>query len=231
MTHLKDFSRLAERVSFLYTKETMELLIRLLGGAERVKIMRFFLHHDDVIVSAHDVINKTKSKAALARKELTTLSALGFLEKKKSRTVTTVGTGKKTTSKVKEIIGFKLNTEFPHNQALKDLLFDFELLDKRELASRFKVIGRIKLFIVAGVFIGDEKSRVDILIVGEAIKRPKAEKLFEALSAELGREVVYAVMDVEEYEYRYKMYDRFVRDIVDLPHETIIDKLSQKLSQ
>lgn len=209
----------------------MELLIRLLGGAERVKIMRFFLHHDDVIVSAHDVINKTKSKAALARKELTTLSALGFLEKKKSRTVTTVGTGKKTTSKVKEIIGFKLNTEFPHNQALKDLLFDFELLDKRELASRFKVIGRIKLFIVAGVFIGDEKSRVDILIVGEAIKRPKAEKLFEALSAELGREVVYAVMDVEEYEYRYKMYDRFVRDIVDLPHETIIDKLSQKLSQ
>lgn len=209
----------------------MELLIRLLGGAERVKIMRFFLHHDDVIVSAQDVTNKTKSKAALARKELTTLSALGFLEKKKSRTVTTVGTGKKTTSKVKEIIGFKLNTEFPHNQALKDLLFDFELLDKRELASRFKVIGRIKLFIVAGVFIGDEKSRVDILIVGEAIKRPKAEKLFEALSAELGRDVIYAVMDVEEYEYRYKMYDRFVRDIVDLPHEAIIDKLSQKLSQ
>lgn len=209
----------------------MELLIRLLGGAERVKIMRFFLHHDDVIVSAQDVTNKTKSKAALARKELTTLSALGFLEKKKSRTVTTVGTGKKTTSKVKEITGFKLNTEFPHNQALKDLLFDFELLDKRELASRFKVVGRIKLFIVAGVFIGDEKSRVDILIVGEAIKRPKAEKLFEALSAELGRDVIYAVMDVEEYEYRYKMYDRFVRDIVDLPHEAIIDKLSQKLSQ
>ena len=208
----------------------MELLTRLLGGAERVKIMRFFLHHEDAVVSLQTVAEKTKSKGTLVRKELTALSAIGFIEKKRTRTVTTSGTGKKAVSKVKEIVGFKLNTEFPHNQALKDLLFDFQLLDKRELANRFKPVGRIKLFSVAGVFIGDDKSRVDILMVGEAIKKPKAEKVFEALSAELGREVTYSIMDVEEYEYRYKMYDRFVRDIVDLPHETIIDKLSQKVT-
>lgn len=208
----------------------MELLTRLLGGAERVKIMRFFLHHEDAVVSLQTVADKTKSKGTLVRKELTALSAIGFIEKKRTRTVTTSGTGKKAVSKVKEIVGFKLNTEFPHNQALKDLLFDFQLLDKRELANRFKPVGRIKLFSVAGVFIGDDKSRVDILMVGEAIKKPKAEKVFEALSAELGREVTYSIMDVEEYEYRYKMYDRFVRDIVDLPHETIIDKLSQKVA-
>jgi hypothetical protein len=212
-----------------YTKRTMELLVRLLGGAERVKIMRFFLHHEDAIVSLQEVAEKTKSKSTIVRKELTALSAIGFIEKKRTRTVTTSGVGKKATSKVKEVVGFKLNTEFPHNQALKDLLFDFQLLDKRELANRFKIVGRIKLFLVAGIFIGYDKSRVDILLVGEAIKRPKAEKLFEALSAEIGREVIYAVMDVEEYEYRYKMYDRFIRDIVDLPHEAVIDKLSQKL--
>lgn len=208
----------------------MELLTRLLGGAERVKIMRFFLHHEDVIVSLRDVAEKTKSKIALTRKELTTLTSIGFIEKKRTRTVTTSGKGSKATSKVKEIVGFKLNPEFPHNQALKDLLFDFQLLDKRELANRFKVIGRVKLFVVSGVFIGNKKSRVDVLIVGEAIKRPKAEKLFEALSAELGRDVVYSIMDVEEYEYRYKMYDRFVRDIVDQSHEAVIDKLSQRLN-
>lgn len=205
----------------------MELLTRLLGGAERVKIMRFFLHHEDRIVSLHDVSEKTKSKSALARKELTALAAIGFIEKKKTRVVTSVGSGKKSSSKVKEIIGFKLNPLFPHNHALKELLFDFQLLDKRELASRFKLIGRIKVFIVAGVFINDTKSRVDILIVGEAIKRQKAEKVLEALSAELGRDVVYAIMDVEEYEYRFKMYDKFVRDIVDMPNETVINKLKE----
>lgn len=205
----------------------MELLTRLLGGAERVKIMRFFLHHEDRIVSLHDISEKTKSKSNLVRKELTALTGIGFIEKKRTRVVTNVGTGKKSSSKVKEIIGFKLNPLFPHNHALKELLFDFQLLDKRELASRFKLIGRIKVFIVAGVFINDTKSRVDILIVGEAIKRQKAEKVLEALSAELGRDVVYAIMDVEEYEYRFKMYDKFVRDIVDMPNETVINKLKE----
>ena len=49
--------------------------------------------------------------------------------------------------------------------------------------------------------------------------------MFESLSAELGRDVVYSMMDVEEYEYRYKMYDKFLREIIDSPHETVIDKL------
>lgn len=204
----------------------MELLTRLLGGVERVKIMRFFLHHDDTIFSLQEIAEKTKSKTVLVRKELSLLNAIGFVERKKTRTVTHAG---KKSSKVKEIIGYKLNENFPHNQALKDLLFDFELLDKRELAGKFKTVGRIKLFIVSGVFIGVEQTRVDILLVGEAIKRPKAEKLFETLSAELGRDVVYSIMDVEEYEYRFKMYDKFVRDIIDNPHEPVIDKLSEKL--
>lgn len=207
----------------------MELLIRLLGGAERVKIMRFFLHHEDGIFSLNEISEKTKSKSVIARKEMAILTSIGFIEKKKSKTYVTTGTGKKASSKLKEIVGFKLNPDFPHNQALKDLLFDFKLVDKRDLASRFKIIGRIKLFLVAGVFLGEEKSRVDILIVGEAIKRPKAEKIFESLSAEIGRDVIYSMMDVEEYEYRFKMYDKFVRDIIEMPNEIVIDKISGKM--
>ena len=203
----------------------MELLVRLLGGAERVKIMRYFLHHEDSILSPKDIAEKTKSKSVLARKEVTLLTSIGFLEKKRTRSVVTSGSGRRATSRVKEIIGSALNKDFPHNEALKELLFDFQSLDKKELSGRFKQIGRIKLFLLAGVFIGDPKSRVDMLIVGEAIKRPKAEKVFEGLSAELGRDVIYSLMDVEEFEYRFKMYDKFIRDIVEMPHQTVIDKL------
>ncbi len=202
----------------------MEILTRLLGGAERVKIMRFFLHHEDKIVTLNEVAEKTKTKTDLARKELSALLLLGFVEKKKTKVYSS--SNKKSPSKVKEVYGFKINQNFPHNEALKALLFDFELLDKRELASRFKSVGRIKLFIVAGVFIGEEKSRADILLVGEAINKLKAEKLFDMLSAELGRDVLYSVMDVEEYEYRFKMYDKFVRDIIDSPHDRVVDKLT-----
>jgi DNA-binding MarR family transcriptional regulator len=203
----------------------MELLAKLLGGTEKVKLMRFFLHHDDQLFSLHEISEKTKIKSAVARKELTSLVSVGFIEKKRAKMVVNVGSGKKASSKIEEVNAYKLNADFPHNQALKDLLFDFQLLDKRELALRFKIIGRIKLFVVAGVFIGDPKSRVDILIVGESIKRPKAEKILESLSAEIGREVIYSIMDVEEYEYRFKMYDKFIREIIDMPHEKVIDKM------
>ena len=204
----------------------MELLAKLLGGVERVKIMRFFLHHRDIIIQSSDLADKTKSRASLLRKELTTLTSIGFIEKKKTRVI--VAQGKKT--KIKEVYGFSLCKEFSHNEALEKLLFDFKLFDKKELASRFKSIGRIKLFLVSGLFLAEEKSRVDILIVGEAIKKQKAEKVFEMLSAELGREVVYSLMDVEEYEYRVKMYDKFMRDIIEMPNEIIIDKLKEKIS-
>lgn len=206
----------------------MELLARLLGGVERVKIMRFFLHHGDIILSLTEIAHKTKSKATIVRKELNALTSVGFIEKKKSKMAITTGAGKKVYSKVKEVSGYALNPLFPHNDALKDLLFDFHLFDKKKLVSLFKNIGRTKMFIVSGIFLGEIKSRVDILIVGEAIKQQKAEKILEQLSAELGRDVVCSIMDVEEYEYRYKMYDKFVLDILSLPHEKVINKLKEK---
>ena len=209
----------------------MEQLAKLLGGTDRVKIMRLFLHHSDVIFSAKEISDKTKSKGVSVRKEITLLLSVGFLEKKKSRVYSTVGKGKRAKSVIKEIPGYKLNYEFLHNQALRDLLFDFETVDKKDLANKFKSIGRIKLFVVSGVFVGVKDSRVDILIVGEALKRPKAEKVFELLASELGRDVVYSIMDVEEYEYRVKMYDKFIRDVIDTPHERVIDKISKKTTE
>ncbi len=204
----------------------MELLARLLGGIERVKIMRFFLHHEDQLFAPSEVIDKTKSKTASAKKELAALASIGFIEKKRAKMVVT--TGKKAVSRVKEVNGYRLNPEFPHNSALKDLLFNFHHLDKKELASRFKAAGRIKLFIVAGVFINDPKSRLDILVVGEAIKKQKAEKILDGISAEIGRDVVYAMMDVEEYDYRLKMYDKFILDVIEMQNEVVVDKLSKE---
>jgi hypothetical protein len=161
------------------------------------------------------------------RKEITLLLNIGFLEKRKSRVYTTVGKGKKAKTAIKEVLGYGLNKEFSHNQALRDLLFNFETFDRKDLVNRFKNIGRVKLFVTSGIFVGWKDSRVDVLIVGESLKRPKVEKVFELLGSELGREVIYSIMDVEEYDYRIKMYDKFVRDILDMPHQKLIDKITK----
>lgn len=203
----------------------MELLAKLLGGYERVKIMRYFLHQDDVWIDGDSLSYRVKSKDVLVKKELAALFSLGFLQKKKGKTLVIVG--KKGETKTKEATIFALDTTFPHVGALSSLLFDFKNLDKKEIASRFKHVGRIKLFVLAGVFVESEKSRVDILIVGESIGESKVEKLVEGLSAELGRPVTFIIMDTEEFEYRKKMYDKFVGDIFSMDHEIIINKLEK----
>lgn len=206
----------------------MELLGKLFGGNDKIKIMRFFLHNPDLIVNVNKISEKTKCKQTIVRKEISNLLSIGFIERKKSKVYVLSSKTKKGTPQTKEIIGFKLNVDFPYNSSLRDLLFDFEEIDKKELAARFKNVGRIKKFIVAGLFIGQEKSRVDILIIGEAINKTKAEKVLDVLSSEIGRDLVFSIMDVEEFEYRYKMYDKFIRDILEGPNQIIIDKITKK---
>ena len=46
-----------------------------------------------------------------------------------------------------------------------------------------------------------------------------------SLEAEVGREIRLSIMDKEEFEYRYGMFDRFVRVMLEGPHEKIINKL------
>ena len=203
----------------------MEQLARLLGGVDRVKIMRFFLHHIGEYYSSKDIVLKTKVSASGVRRELNQLSTIGFLERKKNISYKTIKKGRKTKRIPKENLCFKLNDNFPHNEALRDLLFDFENVDKKEVASRFRNIGRIKLFLMSGIFIGANDSRVDVLIVGESLKRQRAEKTFELLASEIGRDLSYSIMDQEEFDYRFRMYDKFVRDILDMPHQKVIDKL------
>ena len=75
---------------------------------------------------------------------------------------------------------------------------------------------------VSGVFIKNKDTRVDLLIVGDKIKKSKVEEEVRKLEAEIGTELVYVVFDTKEFIYRLDMYDKLVRDILDFPHEVIL---------
>jgi hypothetical protein len=96
---------------------------------------------------------------------------------------------------------------------------------KESIVSNFKGCGRIKLLIVAGVFIQNETSRIDIAIIGDQLKRSAVEAAVRALETEVGKELNYAIMPTEEFLFRVSTTDRFIRDILDFPHERLIQKV------
>jgi hypothetical protein len=194
----------------------METLAKLFGGQARVKIMRLFLLNGDTSFELEEITSRSRVTKANARREVNALHAMGFVVQK---TVTHEGSrGAK-----KKVPVWYLNGAFQYLGSIRDLLIDPNLLLQEDLAHRFKTIGKIKLMIVSGVFIGMRESRVDVLIVGDKLKKNVLQQVIKGLEAEIGKELDYVVFDSEEFKYRLDMYDKLVCDIIDLPHEKLID--------
>lgn len=194
----------------------METLAKLFGGQARVKIMRLFLLNNESVFEVSDVSGRSRVTKVNARKEVNALSAMGFI---KQKLVTREGSrGSK-----KKVSAWQLDPSFPYIDSIRDLLVDPSLLLREDLSARFKQVGKIKLMIVSGIFIGSDKSRVDILIVGDKLKKNVIQQIIKSLESDIGKELDYVVLDAEEFKYRIDMYDKLVCDIIDLPHEKIID--------
>ena len=189
----------------------MEILGKILGTPARVKIMRLFLLNKGQGFNTATIAKRSRVTADAVRKEVRLLNSVGFIKKKSSASSE-----------------WLFNPLVPYREQFEDLLVRSDTLNNEYIIESFKKVGKIKLFVTAGVFIKNSNSRVDLLLVGDKMNRGKIEEGIRKLEAELGTELIYAVFDTKEFLYRLSMYDKLVRDIIDFPHEVIFQ--SKELS-
>ena len=189
----------------------MEILSNLFSSAPLVKILRLFLFNQDAAFDIPAIARRTQVSPASVRREITLLHSIGFI-KKKSRRGARNG-------------AWLLNQNFPYLSELHALLIDHNLITPEEIERRLKRVGRLKLVLVAGVFIQDKDSRVDMLIVGDGLKRAVLDNAIKGIESEIGTELRYAAFETPEFKYRLGIYDKLVRDILDYPHEKLINRL------
>ncbi len=187
----------------------MEILGKLLGSEARVKIMRLFLQNKDTTFSSKDVSTRSRVNPTSVRRELNALKNVNFLKKNTK--------------------GYFFNIGFKYTREFEMLLVGVESHDDDSIATGFKNAGKLKLLVAAGHFIKNKDSRVDILVVGDTLKKSKVEENIKKLEAEIGTELTYAIFDTQEFVYRLNMYDKLVRDILDFPHKVLLQ--SKDISQ
>lgn len=198
----------------------MDILSKLLGGIPRVKIMRLFLLNSELGFEAADITDRCRISAGHSRRAVTQLAAMDLIQKRSFvKEVTNARTGKVTKKRVQ---GWFLNPSFPYINELRQLLVEGEFFKHSDIAKRFKPAGRIQLLVVSGIFIQDSESRLDLLIVGDNLKKNVIQKAVAVLESELGRELAYAVFETSDFKYRVSMYDKLLRDVFDYPHEPLI---------
>lgn len=205
----------------------MQELGKIFGSEERVKIIRLFLGDINDFFLPEEISKVTKIKEELVKKELVILEKSGLLKKIKEKYALGDEDTKNTKQiKIKEYICYTVDKNFRFLDALAKLMFDFKNANKDVLLERFKTIGRTKYMMLSGVFTGDEKSRCDILYVGESIKKNISDKLILDLQAEVGKKLNILILDIEEFDYRYKMFDRLVRDALKDDKIVLVNKLN-----
>lgn len=188
----------------------MEVLAKLFGSDIRVRVMRLFLCNPDTVFDKEDVAKRCRVQSDDLAKELRELEKIGLITKKKMH-------GRPA--------ALALSEHFLYLVPLQNLLVNFEFLGKKEIAERFVRAGKLKLVVVSGVFIQNPESRIDLLIVGDKLKRTSVENAVKALEADMGKELRFAYLETDDFTYRMNVYDKLVRDVLDYPHKKLLNKL------
>ena len=191
----------------------METLSKLFGSETKVKIMRLFLFNPERVFDIKEIAKRVKSETSRVRKETTILNKMGLVKRRLS--------GKKKSNGQ----SFIVNAQFAYLLPLQNFLINVEPLQPKEIIKRIVKLGTIKLIIVAGVFIQEPESRLDLLIVGDNVKKGALENSIKTLESEIGRELKYAHFTTEDFKYRLSMFDKLIRDVLDYPHKKVLNRL------
>lgn len=200
----------------------MEALEKLFGSSARVKTLKFFLFNTGEIFEKNTISSRTKVSSSNLQKELNLLEKIGLIRKKNFFITKENRGGKLQKIKTK---GYETVIEHKLFASLQNLLVKNSPMSSNALVQRLSRHGKLKLVIGAGVFIQDTDSRIDLLIVGDEIKENTLKNTIEVLESEIGKQLRYTVLTVQDFKYRLGVYDRLVRDILDYPHQIFLDKI------
>ncbi len=203
----------------------IDILEKIFGSAAKVKILRLFIFNQEVSFDIAQIADRTRITPSVARHEINNLHKSGFIKKKSFFKDVMVRVGGKKKMYRRRFAGWAIDENFEYLEPLESLLEHISPKRNRDIVRKLSRAGRLKLVIISGFFIHNFDSRVDLLIVGDDIRKGTLENILKTIESELGREIRYATFETEDFKYRLGVYDKLIRDILDYKHEKILDKL------
>jgi len=198
-------------------------LDQLFESQAKVKLLRLFFRNAEEMFQPKDIFRMLRVNVVILKQEMKKLEKLGLISQKKAWL--TFENKKGNTRKEQKVVWYA-NPAFDFFNELKSLILKTAVASKDDLVSSVKKTGNIKLLVLTGVFTRDETASADLLIVGDKINSRKLNNFIKDVEAEVGGEVKCAVMTTKEFNYRYDMYDRFVRDLITGKSEILIKRIT-----
>jgi len=192
-----------------------KILETLFNSRARVRLLRFLFRNFPQSFTLKELAGRLQEDNKTLKKEIEQFAEIKLVNR-----------GKDKNNKTQ--IAYSLSNEFPFIQELRDLILKYPSAEKEEITLRLGQIGRIRLAVIAGAFLDRENPQnapTDLLLVSDYLDRRKFSSFLKYLEAETGGEIRFVVMEKDEFAYRLSMFDRFVRVLLEGPHEKLINKL------
>lgn len=183
----------------------------LFGSKARARLIRFFILNPDTEFAAAEISEKTLLPRGEMSRELLKLKNIGFVR----------------ASSRKRIKAYQMHPNFPFFTELKSLVSKSNVNVPHQMFTRLRSAGEVKLILVSGIFLNYPKSKADMILVMNNTHRLKLKSAIEKLEAEVGRDVRFVLMDMDELHYRLNMLDRFLIEFLEGPYEEVINRVAE----
>ncbi|MDD2680867.1 MAG: hypothetical protein PHE20_02050 [Patescibacteria group bacterium] len=201
------------------------MLARIFGSNARVKILKAFLSKPEQKYYTRQLARDLELQVNSVRRELENLQNIGLIKEQpvdyslevNEEIVIKVERKSKKVSKEpdkkeapkNEIKYFTADIDFLLFRELKSLFAKANLLSCQDFLKNIDDLGVITHLWLSGIFTGETKAPVDILIVGKINKTQLLQRI-KNLEVDLGKEINFTIMDDSEYEYRTDINDIFL---------------------
>ncbi|MDO8558381.1 MAG: hypothetical protein Q7S09_04320 [bacterium] len=198
-----------------------DILGELFDSPVKVKSLKLFLRNPNEAFSIKDGARRLRVASSELARQIKKFLAIDLI---RTRTIRTTKKIKRRVRIKKETI-YHINPHFAFFNELRSLVLKSSPTAWDKKIDAIKKLGRVKLAVIAGHLLNDEKARLDVLVVGDALHAKSVASFMRGLEADVGKELRYAVLLAQEFIYRYGMYDNFLRDIFERPHKKLINKM------
>ena len=181
---------------------------QLFGSKTRVKLLQLFYGNPNRSFYVREITRKIDEQINSVRRELANLLSIGILS------------SENTNNK----LFYEVNQDYEHYKPLSQIFSNStHKSDEEGEEDELKSLGNVELAIMTGQFTRDERSGVDILLVGD-LNQTQVNKYVAKLEKKENREIKYTTMPVDEFIYREKLNDRFLTTVLESKKQVLADK-------
>lgn len=205
-----------------------DMLEHLFGSKTRVRLLRLFLDKPDRAYYVREITRRIEAQLNSVRREIDNMLTLGLVQEVKNpvdlKDVKKASRGAASKKKF-----YQANAEFPLFEELRSIVKKSSALLHEVLLEKLEEHGKVSLLVFTGRMT-EVPVETDILLVSD-MKPSQLRKVIEDFEYELGREVNYTHMAVEEYKYRKDVRDRFLQSIFREKHILVVDRTGKSTTK